>query len=64
MPYLETKDKTKLFYKDWGTGKPVVLVHGWTVGSDSWEPAMIDLANRNVRAVAFDLRGCGRSDQP
>jgi len=64
MPFIETKDKTKLFYKDWGTGKPVVLVHGWTVGSDSWEYAMIDLANRNFRAVAFDQRGCGRSDQP
>ncbi len=64
MPFIETKDKTKLFYKDWGTGKSVVLVHGWTVGSDSWEYAMIDLANRNFRAVAFDQRGCGRSDQP
>ena len=64
MSFIETKDKTKLFYKDWGTGKSIVFIHGWTVGSDSWEYAMIDLANRNYRAVAFDQRGCGRSDQP
>jgi pimeloyl-ACP methyl ester carboxylesterase len=64
MPFIETFDRTSLFYKDWGTGKPVVLVHGWSLGADMWEYQMTHLAGRGLRCVAHDRRGCGRSDQP
>lgn len=63
MPYIKTKDGANLFYKDWGTGKTIILVHGWSVGSDSFEYQMLDLVSRGMRVVAYDQRGCGRSDQ-
>ncbi|HEX8267294.1 MAG TPA: alpha/beta hydrolase [Pyrinomonadaceae bacterium] len=64
MTFIETKDGTKLFYKDWGNGsKPVVLVHGWCINCDSWEYVMNDLPNRGLRCIAYDQRGCGRSAQ-
>ncbi len=64
MPFVETLDRTSLFYNDWGTGKPVVLVHGWSMGADMWEYQMTHLVSRGLRCVAHDRRGCGRSDQP
>lgn len=64
MAFIETRDGTKLFYKDWGTGKPVVLIHGWCINCDSWEYVMNDLPHRGLRCIAYDQRGCGRSDQP
>jgi non-heme chloroperoxidase len=63
MAFIEAKDGTKLFYKDWGTGKPVVLIHGWCINCDSWEYVMNDLPHRGLRCIAYDQRGCGRSDQ-
>lgn len=63
MSYIKTKDGTQLFYKDWGAGKPVVLVHGWSVNCDSFEYQMLDLATRGLCVIAYDQRGCGRSDQ-
>ncbi len=64
MPYVETQDRTRLFYKDWGTGKPVLLVHGWPLNADMWEYQMPALVAAGFRCVAVDRRGFGRSDQP
>ena len=64
MPFLEAKDGTSLFYKDWGTGKPVLFVHGWCLGADMWEYQMTPLVDEGLRCVAYDVRGCGRSDEP
>ncbi len=64
MPYVETRDHTRLFYKDWGTGKPVLLVHGWPLDADMWEYQMPALVAAGFRCVAADRRGFGRSDQP
>jgi pimeloyl-ACP methyl ester carboxylesterase len=62
--HLETSDGTKLFYCDWGTGSPVVFLHGWGLGSGMWEYQMPWLADRGLRCIALDARGCGRSDDP
>ena len=64
MPFIETADHTRLFYNDWGTGQPVVLVHGWPVDSDMWEYQSSYLAAQGCRVIAYDRRGFGRSDQP
>lgn len=64
MPHATAKDGTKLFYKDWGEGKPVVLVHGWPVNADSFDEVALALANNGYRAIVPDRRGFGRSDQP
>ncbi|HEY9641248.1 MAG TPA: alpha/beta hydrolase [Coleofasciculaceae cyanobacterium] len=61
---LEMQDGTTLFFQDWGTGKPVVFVHGWVLGSQMWEYQMTGLANQGLRCIAYDKRGCGRSSQP
>jgi non-heme chloroperoxidase len=62
--YISTKDGTQLYYKDWGTGRPVVFCHGWPLSSDSWESQMMLAASYGFRAVAHDRRGHGRSSQP
>lgn len=64
MAHLTVKDGTKLFFNDCGTGKTVVMVHGWSINSDSWEYMVGYLTRRGYRCITFDLRGCGRSDQP
>ena len=64
MPYLNTADDTALFFRDWGHGDPVVFVHGWGLNSDMWEYQLPALADRGHRCIAYDRRGCGRSDQP
>ena len=64
MPYVTTSDDTKLFYKSWGSGTPVVLIHGWPLNADSWDDVALGLANAGYRAIAYDRRGFGRSDQP
>ncbi|PIG91211.1 alpha/beta hydrolase [Gloeocapsopsis sp. IPPAS B-1203] len=61
---LRCDDGTRLFYKDWGTGKPVIFIHGWALNADIWEYQMTELVNRNLRCIAYDRRGCGRSSQP
>jgi non-heme chloroperoxidase len=63
MAYAETRDGAKLYYKDWGTGDPVILIHGWPLSSDSWDPVTDALANAGHRVIAYDRRGFGRSDQ-
>lgn len=64
MAFIETGDGTRLFYKDWGSGPPVVLVHGWPLDADMWEYQQPALAEAGFRTVAYDRRGFGRSDQP
>ena len=64
MPYATAKDGTKLFYKDWGEGKPVLLMHGWPVDADSFDEVALALAENGYRALCPDRRGFGRSDQP
>ena len=64
MQFVATGDGTSLFYKDWGTGEPVVFVHGGQLGADMWEYQMTPLAGQGLRCIAYDRRGCGRSSQP
>jgi non-heme chloroperoxidase len=59
-----TADGTRIYYKDWGTGQPIVFSHGWPLTADSWESQMFFLANEGYRCVAHDRRGHGRSSQP
>ncbi|WP_240433528.1 alpha/beta fold hydrolase [Solimonas sp. K1W22B-7] len=64
MSTITTKDGTQLYYKDWGSGQPVVFSHGWPLNSDSWEAQMMFLADKGYRCIAHDRRGHGRSSQP
>jgi non-heme chloroperoxidase len=64
MNYVTTADKTKLYVKDWGSGRPVILLHGWPLSSDSWDDQAMALADAGYRAIAYDRRGFGRSSQP
>jgi pimeloyl-ACP methyl ester carboxylesterase len=64
MPYAKAKDGTMLYYKDWGTGAPVVLLHGWPLTGDTFDDAAIALAEARRRCIIPDRRGFGRSDQP
>ena len=64
MPMIRTRDGTQLYVKEWGTGRPVVLIHGWPLSGDSWDPVSHALAEAGFKAIAYDRRGFGRSDQP
>ena len=64
MPTITTKDGTEIYYKDWGTGQPIVFSHGWPLTADAWEDQMIFFAARGYRCIAHDRRGHGRSSQP
>src|SRR5271157_3643299 len=64
MPNLTVKDGTTIYYKDWGSGQPVVFSHGWPLCSDAWEDQMLFLAGKGFRCIAHDRRGHGRSSQP
>jgi non-heme chloroperoxidase len=64
MPKITTSDGTKIFYKDWGMGRPVVFSHGWPLNADAWDDQMFLIASNGFRAVAHDRRGHGRSGQP
>ncbi|WP_409285925.1 alpha/beta fold hydrolase [Pseudomonas protegens] len=64
MSTFITRDGTELYYKDWGSGQPVVFSHGWPLSADSWESQMLFLADHGYRVIAHDRRGHGRSSQP
>jgi non-heme chloroperoxidase len=64
MSTVTTKDGTRIFYKDWGTGTPVVFSHGWPLTADAWDAQMLFLGERGYRVIAHDRRGHGRSSQP
>ena len=64
MSMITTTDGTQIYYKDWGTGQPVVFSHGWPLSADSWEAQMVFLASQGYRCIAHDRRGHGRSSQP
>ncbi|MEN3793478.1 alpha/beta hydrolase [Fulvimarina sp. MAC3] len=64
MPYLTTNDDVDLFFNDWGTGRPIVLVHGWPLNADMWAYTANELVERGFRVIAYDRRGFGRSEQP
>jgi pimeloyl-ACP methyl ester carboxylesterase len=64
MAFVKAADGTEIFYKDWGSGKPVVLIHGWPVNADMWEYQAPVLAEAGYRVVSYDRRGFGRSGQP
>jgi non-heme chloroperoxidase len=64
MNTITTSDGTRIYYKDWGSGQPVVFSHGWPLSADAWEDQMFFLASRGYRCIAHDRRGHGRSSQP
>jgi non-heme chloroperoxidase len=64
MSMITTKDGTQIYYKDWGSGQPIVFSHGWPLSSDAFEDQMFFLASRGYRCIAHDRRGHGRSSQP
>ncbi|MBZ7927760.1 alpha/beta hydrolase [Ensifer adhaerens] len=64
MSFMQTRDGTSLYYNDVGNGRPVVLIHGWPLSSDSWEYQLDALVNAGFRVISYDRRGFGRSDQP
>ena len=64
MGTITTRDGTEIFYKDWGSGRPVVFSHGWPLTADAWDDQLFLVASNGYRAVAHDRRGGGRSGQP
>ena len=63
MPTVKTKDGVEIFYKDWGSGQPIVFSHGWPLSSDDWDPQMLFFLSKGYRVIAHDRRGHGRSTQ-
>jgi len=64
MSYVKTRDEVRLYVKDWGQGRPVVLLHGWPLSADAFDDLSMAIADAGHRAIAYDRRGFGRSDQP
>jgi non-heme chloroperoxidase len=63
MPFIKTRDGTDIFYKDWGTGQPIVFAHGWPLSADSWDPQLVFFGRQGYRVIAHDRRSHGRSTQ-
>jgi non-heme chloroperoxidase len=63
MGKIDSKDGTKIFYKDWGSGRPVVFSHGWPLNADAWDDQLVHMASNGFRAIAHDRRAHGRSGQ-
>jgi len=64
MPFIKTRDDVAIHYNDWGTGKPVVLIHGWPLSGAMWEYQATFLAAQGLRVIAYDRRGFGESGKP
>jgi len=64
MSFFTTNDGTQIYFKDWGSGQPVVFSHGWPLSADAWDDQMFFLGERGYRVIAHDRRGHGRSSQP
>src|SRR5262245_58474690 len=63
MSTITTKDGTQVFYKDWGSGQPIVFHHGWPLSADDWDTQMLFFERKGYRVIAHDRRGHGRSSQ-
>lgn len=63
MPFVTARDGASIFYKDWGSGQPVVFSHGWPLNADAWDEQLVFFASQGFRAIAHDRRGHGRSSQ-
>src|SRR5271165_2805503 len=63
MPTITTKDGTQIYYKDWGSGQPIVFSHGWPLTADDWDAQMLFFGQHGYRVIAHDRRGHGRSTQ-
>src|ERR1700704_3487575 len=63
MPSITTKDGTSIYYKDWGTGQPIVFSHGWPLTADAWDAQMMFFGEQGYRVIAHDRRSHGRSTQ-
>jgi non-heme chloroperoxidase len=63
MPFVTSNDGTQIYYKDWGSGQPIVFSHGWPLSSDDWDPQMMFFLNEGYRVIGVDRRGHGRSEQ-
>ena len=63
MPTITTADGTEIFYKDWGSGQPIVFSHGWPLSADDWDTQMMFFLLHGYRVIAHDRRGHGRSAQ-
>ncbi len=64
MPRIKTRDGVELYAKDWGQGRPVILLHGWPLSADTFDDLSMAIADAGMRAIAYDRRGFGRSEQP
>ena len=63
MPTIATRDGVEIFYKDWGSGQPIVFSHGWPLSADDWDAQMLFFLGQGFRVIAHDRRGHGRSTQ-
>ncbi|MDU6727553.1 MAG: alpha/beta hydrolase, partial [Bradyrhizobium sp.] len=63
MNSIKVKDGAQIFYKDWGTGQPIVFHHGWPLSADDWDTQMLFFLAKGFRVIAHDRRGHGRSSQ-
>src|SRR5882757_7309316 len=63
MPTISTKDGIEIYYKDWGSGQPIVFSHGWPLSADDWDNQMLFFLAKGYRVIAADRRGHGRSTQ-
>jgi non-heme chloroperoxidase len=63
MPTITTKDGVEIFYKDWGSGQPIVFSHGWPLSADDWDNQLMFFLGKGYRVIAHDRRGHGRSTQ-
>lgn len=64
MPHIKTRDGVELYVKDWGQGRPVILLHGWPLTADTFDDLSMAIADAGMRAISYDRRGFGRSEQP